>query len=81
MIFKFGIAVYFLICLVLLFGAIRPQNCILGRKDTFTSMNGCASSNYKKELILFQSMNPDEQIEYLNMSREEKIDKYHNALI
>jgi hypothetical protein len=36
---------------------------------------------YEKELHLFQSMSSSEQVEYLNLSRDNKLVKYGNKLL
>ncbi len=42
-------------------------------KDGLTNPN---NDEYHKELALFKSLSPEKQIEYLNMSKEDKIAVY-----
>ncbi len=42
-------------------------------KEGLTNPN---NDEYKKELALFKSLSPDKQIEYLNMSKEDKMAVY-----
>lgn len=48
------------------------------RQEAFS--NG-RMSNYEAELELFKSLQPDEQMRYLNMNRDEKMSIYGKQLI
>ena len=49
--------------------------------DFFAQKKENFNPNYIKELNLFQSMSPNAQQEYLNMSKDEKLVKYGHSLM
>ncbi len=49
--------------------------------DPFTQKKEGFSPQYEKELGLFKSMNFDEQQQYLNLSREQKLAKYGSEIM
>jgi hypothetical protein len=68
---KMIIAVAVVILLAVVITAIVvPLRC---HKDCLTNPN---NDEYHKELALFKSLSPDKQIEYLNMSKDDKIAVY-----
>jgi hypothetical protein len=59
---------------------------IVSHKSCHKVVSGFASGRkispqYEKELRLFKSMSSSEQVEYLNLSRDNKLVKYGNKLL
>lgn len=72
------IAMIIIIMIVLIHCRRVPTQPIVGN---FTQKKELLTPNYKKELHLFQTMNPADQVEYLHLSRDQKLVKYGNKLL
>lgn len=59
----------------------KPKNVSSVKKETFEiKHNKITSPDYYKELKLFQSLDKQQQEEYLNMSKDQKLKVYGNLL-
>jgi len=70
-------ALYILVILISIIIVVIIIKQVLYKTEKFTNPN---IASYKAELELFKSMQPDEQVQYINMSRDEKLAIYGSRL-
>ncbi len=75
-----GLAILAIIVIIIVVVVVvyKKRKC----KQQFTErMTQIPIQKYKMELKLFKSMSPDEQINYLNMDRDQKLAAYGQQLL